>query len=120
MSQTDKLVQIYPEFLGLPSLKTVLGIYFIENEAALSSTGSNPLPLSVKLYSTLTGYSETILLLIIPSRSSSRRRSVRTLGDTPPIFSIKRLKLCVTSENFHYGQNSPPFSNNFKGCFNRA
>jgi hypothetical protein len=48
MSQTDKLVQIYPEFLGLPSLKTVLGIYFIENEAALNSTGSNPLPLSVK------------------------------------------------------------------------
>src|ERR1041385_4551739 len=94
MSQADKLVQIYPEFLGLPSLKTVLGIYFIENEAALSNTGSNPFPLSVKLYSTLTGYCETILLLIIPSRSSSRRRSVRTLGDMPPIFSIKRFN-CV-------------------------
>src|SRR5919197_2925189 len=80
--------------LGLPSLKTVLGIYIIEKEAALSNTGSNPLPISVKLYSTLTGYSDTILLLIIPSRSSSRKRSVRTLGDMPSIFSMKRLN-CV-------------------------
>src|SRR5919197_6437375 len=64
--------------LGFPSLKTVLGIYSIEKEAALVNTGSNPLPISVKLYSTLTGYSDAILLLMIPSRSSSRRRSVRT------------------------------------------
>jgi hypothetical protein len=28
-------------------------MYFIEKEAALSNTGSNPLPRSVKLYSTL-------------------------------------------------------------------
>src|SRR5436190_2139962 len=78
----------------LPSLKTVVGICIIEKEAALSNTGSNPLPTSVKLYSTLTGYSDTILLLIIPSRSSSRRRSVRTLGDMPSILSMKRLN-CV-------------------------
>src|SRR5919109_4000011 len=80
--------------LGFPSLGTDPGIYFIENEAALSNTGSNPLPRLVKLYSTLTGYSDTILLLTIPSRSSSRKRSVRTLGDMPSIFSMKRLN-CV-------------------------
>ena len=80
--------------LGIPSLKTALDIYSIENQAALSNTGSSPLPLSVKLYSTLIGYSDTILLFIIPSRSSSRRRSVRTLGDIPFMFSRKRLN-CV-------------------------
>jgi hypothetical protein len=80
--------------LGFPSLKTVLGIYFIEKEAALSNTGSNPLPTSVKLYSTLTGYSDTISLLIIPRCSSSRRRSVRTFGVMPSMFSINRLN-CV-------------------------
>ena len=64
--------------LGFPSLKTALGINFIEKEAALSNTGSNPLPVSVKLYSTLIGYSDTISLLMIPSRSSSRKRSVST------------------------------------------
>ena len=80
--------------LGIPSLKTALDIYSIENQAALSNTGSNPLPISVKLYSTLIGYSDTILLLIIPTRSSSRRRSVRTFGDMPFMFSRKRLN-CV-------------------------
>jgi hypothetical protein len=36
-------------------------VHFIEN------TGSNPLPVSIKLYSTFIGYSDTISLLIIPS-----------------------------------------------------
>jgi hypothetical protein len=66
-------------------------MYFIEKEAALSKTGSNPLPISVKLYSILTGYSDMISLLIIPSRSSTRRRSVRTFGVMPSIFSKNRL-----------------------------
>jgi hypothetical protein len=70
------------------TLKTVLGMCFIEKEAALSNTDSNSLPRSVKLYSTLTGYSDTILLLIIPSCSSSRRRSVRTFGVIASMFSI--------------------------------
>jgi hypothetical protein len=87
-------VKISLGVLGFPSLKTVLGMYFIEKEAALSNTGSNPLPTSVKLYSTLTGYSDTISLLIIPRCSSSRRRSVRTFGVMPSMFSINRLN-CV-------------------------
>ncbi|CAN5474243.1 hypothetical protein BH18THE1_BH18THE1_17450 [soil metagenome] len=39
--------------LDFPSLKTALGKYFIEKDAALSITASNPLPVSVKVYSTL-------------------------------------------------------------------
>ena len=55
------LVRAILGVLGFPSLKTALGIYFIEKEGAVSNTGSNPLPISVKLYSTLIGYSDTIL-----------------------------------------------------------
>ena len=54
-------------FLGLPSLNIILGIFLIKNEAAASKTGSNSLPRFVRLYSTLIGYSDTILLLTIPS-----------------------------------------------------
>ena len=77
--------------LGFPSLKTALGMYFIEKEAEINNTDSNPLPISVKLYSILIGYWDTISLLMIPSCSCSRRRSVRTFGVIPSIFSINRL-----------------------------
>lgn len=80
--------------LGLPSLNAILGICFMEKEAAASNTSSNALSKSVRLYSTLTGYSDSILLLTILSPSSSRRRSVRTFGDIPSIFSMNRLN-CV-------------------------
>ena len=82
-------------FLGFPSLKTIVGRFLIEKDAAASNTGSNSFPRSVISYSTLTGYSDTILLLTIPNLCSSRSRSVRTYGVMPSIFSRKRLNCFV-------------------------
>src|SRR5215211_1896944 len=76
----------------------ILGIFLIEKEAAASKTGSNSFPRSVISYSTLIGYSDTILLLTIPNFCSSRSRSVRTFGVMPSIFSRKRLN-CVVPLN---------------------
>jgi hypothetical protein len=90
------------EYLGVlvfPSLKTIFGIFLMENEAAASSTGSNSLPRSVRPYSTLIGYSDTILLLTIPSFWSSRKHSVRTFGVIPPVFSRNRLNCVVPLSN---------------------
>jgi len=81
--------------LGLPSLKTSRAIFFIENEAAARRTGRNSLPRSVRAYSTLTGDSDTILLLTTPNFSSSRNRSVSTFGVMPSMFSRKRLNCVV-------------------------
>ena len=106
-------------FLALPSLKTILGIFFIEKIALVSRTGSNSLPRSVISYSTLIGYSDTILLLIIPNFWSSRSRPLRTFGVMPSMFSRKRLN-CVTLEAFLLWLELSIFSYDFESCFNRT